>query len=126
MTTTPPAAIGGDELAKALRDAYGQGCRHAVGVAPESATAYREKRDAWIRQYMARLAPAVGAGGDPVAAVAPDMLAALKGLVENPAFELGTPMVDGGASSRKRRAAIGAWDGFVDAARVAIAKAEAR
>lgn len=41
MTTTPAAAIGGDELAKALRDAYGQGCRHAVGVAPESATAYR-------------------------------------------------------------------------------------
>lgn len=58
MTTTPPAAIGGDELAKALRDAYGQGCRHAVGVAPESSTAYREKRDAWIRQYVARLAPA--------------------------------------------------------------------
>lgn len=71
MTTTPPAAIGGDELAKALRDAYGQGCRHAVGVAPESATAYREKRDAWIRQYMARLAPAAGAGGDETGARQP-------------------------------------------------------
>lgn len=67
MSTTPAAAIGGDELAKALRDAYGQGCRHAVGVAPESATAYREKRDAWIRQYMARLTPAAGEPAVPLA-----------------------------------------------------------
>lgn len=56
--TTKLAAGGEVDLAKALRDAYGQGCTHAVGFAPESATAYREKRDAWIRQYMARLAPA--------------------------------------------------------------------
>lgn len=57
-TNTAPSVRDGD-LAKALRDAYGQGCRHAVGIAPETSTAYREKRDAWIRQYMARMPVAV-------------------------------------------------------------------
>lgn len=52
--------LGGDDLAKALRDAYGQG--YAVGSAFEvsshdlqSSARKRLQRDAWIAQYMARL-----------------------------------------------------------------------
>lgn len=59
-------------------------------------------------------------------AAAPDMLAALKGLVENPAFELGSPKVDGRAGGEKRAAAVNAWDQFVEDARTALAKAEGR
>lgn len=58
--TTKLTGGGEVDIAKALRDAYGQGCTHAVGFAHESATAYREKRDAWIRSHMARLALADG------------------------------------------------------------------
>ncbi|WFS07748.1 hypothetical protein [Methylobacterium sp. 391_Methyba4] len=45
-------------IAKALRDAYGQGRRHGADRPIERTEAIAKVRDAWIRQYMARL-PAV-------------------------------------------------------------------
>jgi hypothetical protein len=53
-TNTAPSVRDGD-LAKALRDAYGRG--HATGISGWAQThaEYCEKRDAWIRQYMARM-----------------------------------------------------------------------
>ncbi|MGU3387165.1 hypothetical protein ACLBYG_21835 [Methylobacterium sp. D53M] len=58
--------LGGDDLAKALRDAYGRGAHHIVQGAseePETNEQWQAKRDAWIAQYMARLPAA-----EPIAA----------------------------------------------------------
>lgn len=56
MTTTPS----GETIAKALRDAYGQGYNAAV----RNPGMYTTTRDAWIRQYLARMPVAVPAGRD--------------------------------------------------------------
>lgn len=123
MTTTPPAAIGGDELAKALRDAYGQGFGHGRQDhgSGETCAQYWAKRDAWIRQYMARLAPAAGADIDPLTAAAPSMLAALR------AFDADLSLTWTGPGSREAELGMKperreAWR----SARAAIAKAEPR
>ena len=55
-------------------------------------------------------------------AAAPDLLAALQALVANPAFELGSPKIEGRKGPRKT-AAEEAWNGFVANAHAAIARA---
>lgn len=46
------------DIEKAMRDAYGRGyahCGRQAGEAPQGLNGYNDERDAWIRQYMARL-----------------------------------------------------------------------
>lgn len=59
-------------------------------------------------------------------AAAPDMLAALKSLFENPLFELGAAKFDGRPSSKAKAGALAAWDVLVESAKASIAKAEGR
>jgi len=57
MTTIPS----GEAFTKVLRDVYGQGWDHAVKEGSASEQEYQDKRDAWIRQYLARMPVAVPA-----------------------------------------------------------------
>ncbi|MGE8129071.1 hypothetical protein ACQKQD_19020 [Methylobacterium sp. NPDC080182] len=63
-----PSPLGGDDLAKALRDAYGQGAAHfeRLRETGESVSSSLDKRDAWIAQYMARMPAA-----EPIATILP-------------------------------------------------------
>ncbi|WP_391925353.1 hypothetical protein, partial [Streptomyces massasporeus] len=68
LTNTIPSVRDGD-LAKALRDAYGRGAHHiaqCASIEPDPDERFQENRDAWIRQYMARMPAAapVSSSGD--------------------------------------------------------------